>query len=288
MMNKDLVSIVVLTYNSEDFIIETLNSILGQNYELLELIVSDDGSKDETCDIVDRWIEDHKRRFVNAQLIRSFRNQGTCANYNQGICNSHGFYIKTLDGDDCLNGAGAISSFVKFMVQNNCSICISDVDLFSNNDLDLSNERKWYDYILKCESEPFDQQKKRISKELAIADPGVFFRKELFNEVGGIPSKYRLLEEWPFFYSVIMSGYQIYSVPKRLVRYRINDNSVSHNYNSPAFILLQKDLFRFFWLVRAKQLIKTGALNSFFREALQTTYTYGASVIRYFFHYKGV
>ena len=50
--NRPLVSIVVLTYNSSDYVLETLDSIKCQDYPNLELIVSDDGSNDETYRIV--------------------------------------------------------------------------------------------------------------------------------------------------------------------------------------------------------------------------------------------
>ena len=94
--NTPLVSVVVLTYNSSSFIEQTLNSVLKQNYERIELIVSDDGSKDITCRIVEEWIDIHSKSFERCALIKSYTNRGTCKNYNQGVFNSHGEYIKTL------------------------------------------------------------------------------------------------------------------------------------------------------------------------------------------------
>jgi glycosyltransferase involved in cell wall biosynthesis len=61
--NIPLVSIVVYVYNSEAFIIETLESIKAQTYPKLELIITDDLSKDSTLELVEEWIDINKLRF---------------------------------------------------------------------------------------------------------------------------------------------------------------------------------------------------------------------------------
>lgn len=283
-MERPLVSIVVFTYNSSKYILETLDSIKIQQYTNIELVVCDDCSKDETYSIVLSWLSLNEKRFKRAILIKSIRNMGTCYNYSLGVSNSTGVYIKTLDGDDCLNGIDAISCYVDFMENNNTQICISDVELFSEEGEDLSKERDWYDYILKCESEDLEHQKQRICKELSIADPGMFFTRELFDSVGGFSTNYKLLEEWPFFYSTIMSGHQIVVLSQRLVRYRINPKSVSHCNISPTFVQLQKDLARFFWKIRLKELLKSGKVVESIYEAIHTTKALFASIFRLYYN----
>ena len=65
MHTNELISVVVVTYNSEKTVIETLDSIASQTYKNIELIVSDDYSKDDTVKRMKLWIEDHKDFFVN-------------------------------------------------------------------------------------------------------------------------------------------------------------------------------------------------------------------------------
>jgi alpha-1,3-rhamnosyltransferase len=67
--SNPLVSIVVITYNSSSYVIETLESIKAQTYQNIELIVSDDCSKDKTVDVCKKWIEKNKQRFVRTELI---------------------------------------------------------------------------------------------------------------------------------------------------------------------------------------------------------------------------
>ena len=137
--NTPLVSIVVLTYNSGSFVLETLNSILSQDYPRIELLVSDDGSKDNTCEIVEKWILDNAKKFERCNLIKTISNRGTCSNYNQGVYNSHGVFIKTIDGDDILNSSYAISDYVEFVKETNHEICIADVEVFSDEKDDISS-----------------------------------------------------------------------------------------------------------------------------------------------------
>ena len=63
-VNNPLVSIIVVTYNSSLYVRETLESAKRQSYRNLELIVTDDASKDDTVKICREWIENNKNRFV--------------------------------------------------------------------------------------------------------------------------------------------------------------------------------------------------------------------------------
>ena len=280
--NRPLVSIVVLTYNSSDYVLETLDSIKCQDYPNLELIVSDDGSNDETYRIVSEWIESNKDSFSRSVIIKSFTNRGTCHNYNQGVCNSSGTFIKTIDGDDCLNGSNCISKFVQFMETTNADICISDVELFTRDDMDLSREREWYDYLFGCVCEDYEDQKKRISIELAIPNPACFFTRKLYDESGGYSEDYKYLEEWPFFFNIIMSGHQIFGLKEQLVKYRLVKKSVSHNRKSKVFLVLQSDLLRFFFHTRLPQLITEKRFGYVASNMYRVLWDYIKAILRYF------
>lgn len=65
-MEKPLVSVCIITYNSGKTIVDTLNSIFLQSYEPLELIVSDDCSLDDTVTICKNWLLTNRKRFVRA------------------------------------------------------------------------------------------------------------------------------------------------------------------------------------------------------------------------------
>ncbi len=90
-----LISVIIPAYNAENFIDETIDSVLAQTYQDFEIIVVDDGSKDRTVDIVrQRALED--KRII---LLRQ-ENQGVAAARNLAIHHAKGVYIAPIDADD--------------------------------------------------------------------------------------------------------------------------------------------------------------------------------------------
>jgi glycosyltransferase involved in cell wall biosynthesis len=95
---KPLVSICIPTYNGEEYIKEAMQSAISQTYSNLEIIVSDDTSKDNTLAI----IEGFKSKTKIPILIVSHDPNGIGANWNNCIRHSNGAYIKFLFQDDVL------------------------------------------------------------------------------------------------------------------------------------------------------------------------------------------
>lgn len=87
------VSVIIPVYNCENFIEETLKSVLSQTYKDFEVIVVDDDSKDRTGEIVN-VIKDKRIVYIHQE------NGGVSMARNNGILNSKGEYIALLDHDD--------------------------------------------------------------------------------------------------------------------------------------------------------------------------------------------
>lgn len=87
-----LVSVVIPSYNSARFIAEAIDSALRQDYPALEILVVDDGSTDNTIEVISGY-GDKVRLLTQA-------NQGSAAARNQGIRHANGKYIAFLDADD--------------------------------------------------------------------------------------------------------------------------------------------------------------------------------------------
>jgi glycosyltransferase involved in cell wall biosynthesis len=95
MIEKGLVSVVIPTYNRAETIERAVNSALSQNYPLVEVIVIDDGSQDDTNDRIAKQYGDDER-------VRYFRtaNGGVCAARNRGLKEVRGEFVAMLDSDD--------------------------------------------------------------------------------------------------------------------------------------------------------------------------------------------
>lgn len=113
-----LVSIVIPTYNREDYILEAVNSCLSQDYLEIEVIVVDDGSTDNTSSLVSS-ISDSRFKYY---LVP---NNGACYARNYGLSKCSGFFVKFLDSDDRLF-SNAVSSQVDLYLKlkSKCSLPI--------------------------------------------------------------------------------------------------------------------------------------------------------------------
>lgn len=101
--NTPLVSIVVITYNSAEYVLKTLESAKAQTFQKLELIVSDDGSSDHTVEICQKWLAENRDRFTRTALLTVEKNSGIPANCNRGTKAATGEWIKLIAGDDYIS-----------------------------------------------------------------------------------------------------------------------------------------------------------------------------------------
>ena len=93
--NKPLISIIIPVYNSCEFILNTLNSLEAQSYHNYEIILINDGSTDNSVEI----LEEYRRKFGHAILYNQ-KNMGVSAARNKGIEISKGEFVTFLDSDD--------------------------------------------------------------------------------------------------------------------------------------------------------------------------------------------
>ena len=95
-LDPGLMSVVLAVYNGEEYLQEAIDSVLGQSYKNLELILVDDGSTDGTRAI----IEAASRQDDRVRPVYLPRNMGQCAGFNAGICLARGAITSFLDADD--------------------------------------------------------------------------------------------------------------------------------------------------------------------------------------------
>lgn len=92
MATLPLVSVIIPVYNRADVVAETIDGVLAQTYPNIELIIVDDGSKDDTAQVC--------ARYGDRLLYVKQQNQGLAASRNNGFLRSRGDYIAWLDHDD--------------------------------------------------------------------------------------------------------------------------------------------------------------------------------------------
>ena len=98
-----LVSVALMTYNQERYVKESLLSILNQTYDNLEIIISDDGSNDNTWEIIEHEVDLYRHsggRFCNIVLNRNVVNLGVAKHFELILSKCHGKLIVCQAGDD--------------------------------------------------------------------------------------------------------------------------------------------------------------------------------------------
>ncbi|WP_278009104.1 glycosyltransferase family 2 protein [Flavobacterium gyeonganense] len=98
MQNLPLVSIICLCYNHEQFVVESLNSVLNQNYENIELIIADDCSTDNSKQVIQEWLKNH----AGVTFVSNETNLGNTKTFNKVLQLAKGDYIIDLATDDIL------------------------------------------------------------------------------------------------------------------------------------------------------------------------------------------
>lgn len=227
-MNK-LISVIVITYNSSRYVIDTLESVKAQDYRNIELIVSDDCSTDDTFDRCRRWVEANAGRFVRTAVVQTSHNGGICANYNRGLQEVSGEWVKYIAGDDMLM-PDCISEFVKTTVKTEEKMLVCGTLHFINS-TDTTESRM---VSTQFGSMTVSEQREFLVKEgTVIEGPSLFLETETLRRMGGFEEQYPFVEDWPLCMKYLMSDLRIGLVEKYLIRYRVYPESVSRS--NPRF-----------------------------------------------------
>ena len=232
-MNFLPVTIVVVTFNSEKTIIETLNSLLQQDYPALEIVVSDDASKDNTVNLVEQWKLQHEASFQRIVVLKSATNQGICRNVAKAYSEARGEWLKPIAGDDFLL-PDAISGYMAMARDSSHSVIVSKVIPFiDSSEIDVVKSKvipseKNSDLI----SGPSDKLLQSLYVRNEIPAPGIFLRKRDYQEIGGIDISFSHLDDWPLWINMLEAGKSFGWLPQPLVAYRISIGSVSAGRNS--------------------------------------------------------
>ena len=199
-LEKPLVSVIVITYNSAKYVLDTLESVKTQTYQNIELIVSDDCSTDNTVEICQNWINTNKERFIRVKIIVASENKGIPANFNQGLMASEGEWLKFIAGDDTLVNS-CINDFILFTYDNkNISAIHAKMNIYKDK-FDDASFLKSHDHsndIYNIENITSNYQYKLILRKDWISAPTVFLKRDMLIKLGGWDEQMPY-EDWPMF-----------------------------------------------------------------------------------------
>jgi len=194
-----LVSVIIPTYNRGWIIKEAVDSVLSQNFVNFELIVVDDGSTDNTRDILDAYKNDIK--------VLRCNNQGVSAARNRGIALASGKFIAFLDSDD-LWMPNKLSMQVDFFNANKEALICQTEEIWIRNNVRV-NPKKRHKKLSGMIFEP--------SLCLCMVSPSaVMIKRELFEAVGLFDESLPACEDYDLWLR-ISSGYPVYLIDTPLI-----------------------------------------------------------------------
>ncbi len=209
-MNKYKVSFVMGVYNDSNTIEETLDSIINQTYSNWELIVCDDGSKDNTLDILERYIKKHN----NIKLLKNIENKGLAFSLNRCIDSSAGYYIARIDSDDvCMSN--------RLETQIN-AINESGYNFVGSNALYFDSNGVWGKSNVLLEVDRVN-----VYRGNAFIHPSILIEKTALLNVNKytVSSETYRTEDYDLWCKLYNSGYKGFNLSEYLIKYRLNKNA---------------------------------------------------------------
>lgn len=209
--NLPLVSVVVPCYNHEKYVKETIESILNQTYKNIELIVIDDGSKDNSPRIIQALADEYGFTFIHRS------NKGLSATLNEGIKLSKGKYFSPCASDD-IYIFDKIEKQVQFMESSpEYGMCYGKIIEFNEIGYKRKREIKnfksgWiFEELLKC--------------SFAIPAITVMIKKDIYNNIG-LYDENLYIEDYDMWLR-IANKYQIGFLNDYLAYYRRHETNMS-------------------------------------------------------------
>lgn len=198
-MSKPLVSVIIPTFNRGYCLEESIRSVLEQSFIDFELVVVDDGSTDNTSELV--------RRFPAVKLIRLEENRGVSFARNRGVVEAQGDWVGFLDSDD-LWEQGKLATQVKWIERHPDLQIVYTDEIWIRNGVrvnPMNKHRKYSGDIF------------RYCLPLCIVSPSsVLLRAKVLSEVGGFDESMQVCEDYDLWLRVA-KRYPFHFIEEKLI-----------------------------------------------------------------------
>ena len=217
-----IISVIICTYNGEKFLKQTLKSVYSQTFKDFEIIIVDDGSRDNTRAIIEN---EKENIYLNVYFQQ---NTGLAAARNFAISKSKGEWVAIIDQDD-------ICYSDRLEKQYNLTRMNPNAELFFSNTDYINEEDEVIDDHLSKFKIPFPRIKKNTAANLLlkrgcfIDSESLFIKKELLKRINLFDNSYKYVCDYDLF---IRAGFEtdfIYTNEK-LAAWRIHNTQATKNY----------------------------------------------------------
>ncbi|WP_413578504.1 glycosyltransferase family 2 protein [Bdellovibrio sp. HCB290] len=216
-----LVSVLIPVFNCQDYIKETIQSVLEQTYTNLEVLIINDCSSDDTEIIINKFNDPRIRYFRNESNLKLIKT------LNKGVSYATGEYLVRLDGDDICH-PDRINRQVDFLL-GNLDIALVGTDAWIIDEKNriikstimLPNTPAWTSF--------------RLTRNSSLFHPSIMVRLDILKSLGGYDEAYPHAEDYALWLKMVSAGFTITNLPDRLIYYRIHSKSVSSIYKKQQY-----------------------------------------------------
>ena len=209
---KSLISIIMPAYNCKRYIKEAINSVIAQTYQFWELIVIDDGSKDDTV----RMVEELSNKEDRIRFYKNKKNQGVSATRNRGISLANSEWIAFLDSDDMWE-TSKLEKQMLISEQTGAEFMFTGSSYVNENG----------DYYQGKFEVPTKVTYKKLRTHNVISCSSVLIKKHFFKDIK--MENDDMHEDYAVWLRILKTGVCAYGINEPLLIYRISRNSKSGN-----------------------------------------------------------
>ncbi len=200
------ISIITASYNQGNFIEETIESVLNQNYSNLEYIIIDGGSTDNSIEIIQKY-----QQYLTYWV--SEKDEGQANAISKGLKHCTGEIFNWLNSDDYLE-SGALQKIAEAFEDKEVNLVAGKVRNFSTTFEDIIPNQNLSAQGLMC-----------WAPGVNFVQPGVWMRRDLIEKCGGIDEKFHCAFDWDLYIRYLYYFPQVKELDDLLVNFRLHDNS---------------------------------------------------------------
>ena len=226
-----MISIITVTFNSENTIEDTMSSVFSQNYKNIEYIIIDGGSTDNTMINVRKYNK-------NINRIISENDQGMYDAINKGIKISSGDIIHILNSDDVYANQNILTEVVDLFKKTKCEIILSKIKFFKN----INQGDRKQNYTREVGIKFFSPNLLRFG--YMPAHPGTFIKRNIYDKFGMYKINYQIASDYELFVRFLMKFKVTYlKYDKLTVKMREGGKSTKNIYSN---YIITKEIMRAF------------------------------------------
>lgn len=220
-----LVSVIVPCYNYSAYVADTLRSVLAQDYPNYELIVVDDGSSDNSVQVIEQVLAEQQSDTLACRIefIRQ-SNAGVSAALNSGLVQARGEYIATFDADDIMP-AGRLSLQLAYLMAHPEVGCLGGLAVRIDEQGALLPKK-----VKKRSVRRYDFSQ-ALGSALVVGGNIAVYRRDAMDRVGGYDPAIKI-QDFQMTLKVAHAGFFVDILPDVVTLYRKHEGSLSKNYKA--------------------------------------------------------